>query len=182
MSRLKVFRTRLTTGTLKGRWIDLPTNGSIRPTRDRIRQAAFNMLTSRVDIAGLTVLDFCCGSGAWGLEAYSRGAVQVWVVDTDTRIVARNSQTLGIKNGVSVITADATRWTPPSLANIVLADPPYGSDILPAILSRAGQIGNPGSWWVLECGAEEIPSMDGFTDVQERVYGASKLIIAHQKS
>src|SRR5690606_23542151 len=117
---------RIITGKLKGKTIALPDSGAVRPTRERVRMAVINMLGSRLDWDGLAVADLCCGSGAWGLEAWSRGAKNVWLVDTDIRAARRNVQALGLSeaDGVHVAEANAMLWTPPAPLDVVMADPP----------------------------------------------------------
>lgn len=171
-------QTRIITGTLKGRALDLPGYTTVRPTRERVRQSIFNMLASRMDLAGLAVLDLFCGSGAWGLEALSRGAARVTLVDSDTRAVARNVASLGV--AVEVVQADVAAWAPTAPADVVMLDPPYGKGLVEAVLQRADAFGAAGSWWAIECGADEAPAMDGFEVVKTEVYGVSKVILARR--
>ena len=72
---------------------------SARPTTDRVREALFNVLAARLDFDGITVLDLYAGSGALGLEALSRGASEVLLVDSDRRaaeVITRNIGTVGL--------------------------------------------------------------------------------------
>jgi 16S rRNA G966 N2-methylase RsmD len=87
---------------------------------------------------------------------------------------------LGVKDKINVVQADARNWKAPSPFDIVLADPPYGSGIAQALLGRAGSIGKPGSWWVLEVGADEVLDWTDFADTRESVYGVSKIGIGRQ--
>lgn len=172
--------TRITTGRFKGRTLLLPNDAAVRPTRERIRQAVFNMLGSRLDWHGLTVADLCCGSGAWGLEAFSRGAAQVWLVDTDTRTARANVAALGLIEamGVHIVQADVRTWQPPTPLDVVLADPPYGTQLCANLLQRAAQLGAPTSWWALEDGANDaLEWPETFTNLAEKVYGVSKINI-----
>ena len=75
----------------------MPRTGT-RPTTDRVRESLFNLLTARIDFAGLSVLDLYAGSGALGLEALSRGATSVLFVESDDRaaaVIAKNIAALG---------------------------------------------------------------------------------------
>ena len=65
----------------------MPRTGT-RPTTDRVRESLFNVLASRVDFAGASVLDLYAGSGALGLEAMSRGAASAVFVESDHRAAA----------------------------------------------------------------------------------------------
>ena len=101
-----------------------------RPTTDRVREALFNVLTARVDFAGLAVLDLYAGSGALGLEALSRGATSALLVESDRRaaaVIADNVATLGASGAVvrcasveSVVAAGPGRRV-----DLVFLDPPY---------------------------------------------------------
>ena len=68
---------RIISGTLRGKKLFTPADNRIRPTADRAREAVFNILNSRLDLtlAACDVLDIFAGTGAFGLEACSRGVV-----------------------------------------------------------------------------------------------------------
>ena len=88
---------RIVAGVAGGRRLAVPP--SARPTTDRVREALFNVLAARLDLDGLRVLDLFAGSGALGLEALSRGADSVLLVDSDRRaaeVIARNVKALGL--------------------------------------------------------------------------------------
>jgi 16S rRNA (guanine966-N2)-methyltransferase len=178
---MAAFESRISAGILKGKKLLLPDGDAARPTRLRLRQAVLNMLVSRVELNGLSVVDFCCGSGALGLETYSRGAAHLTLLDVEVTHARRNVDALGVKDKVSVMKADARSWSAPALFDIVLADPPYGSGIAQALLKRAERIGKPRSWWVVETGAEDAMDWTGFAEVAEKVYGASKIGIGQQQ-
>ncbi len=140
--------TRIIGGSAGGRSIRTPTGDATRPTTDRVREALFSILESRVgSLRGLTVLDLYAGSGAIGLEAASRGASSVTLVEKDRRtaaLVRRNAADLGLE--VAVVAAPVARFlsgTPAGpLADVVFADPPYPlpsaavADDLTALASR----------------------------------------------
>lgn len=128
--------TRIISGVARGRTLKVPAKGT-RPTSDRVRESLFSALQSRLladglDWADICVLDLYAGSGALGLEALSRGAREVWLVENNraaATVIASNIETLGLP-GAHVLSSDAAvvaRLRPPSAApaNIVLADPPY---------------------------------------------------------
>jgi 16S rRNA (guanine966-N2)-methyltransferase len=103
---------------------------STRPTSDRVREALFNVLTARLDFAGLSVLDLYAGSGALGLEALSRGATSAIFVEADQRaaaVIAKNIAALGVtgatvlRGPVAAVLAAATQRP----VDLVMADPPY---------------------------------------------------------
>lgn len=173
-------QTRIITGSLKGRALELPGYTTVRPTRERVRQALFNMLASRMEFAGATVLDLFCGSGAWGLEALSRGAAKVLLVDNDLRAAERNVKALALESGVELVAADVAAWAPPAPADVVMLDPPYGKGLVEAVTARAEKFGAEGSWWAIECGAGEEPELGVLDVVKREAYGASQVIIARR--
>lgn len=73
--------TRIVAGTAGGHRIDVPRSGT-RPTSERVREALFARLEHYGIVEGARVLDLCAGSGALGLEAASRGADDVTLVDS----------------------------------------------------------------------------------------------------
>ncbi len=174
-----LFYDRIIAGTLKGRKVLLPKSEGVRPSKNRVRQAVFNLLGARLDWDGLSVGDLFCGSGAWGLEALSRGAAKVVLVDIDDRTAATNVKELGAANA-SVHSADVRQWKPASLLDVVLLDPPYGKGLAQGVIDRASVIGKSGSWWCAETGREEELNWAGFEDVNFRDYGASRVWVARQ--
>ncbi|MFC2474111.1 16S rRNA (guanine(966)-N(2))-methyltransferase RsmD [Actinomyces oris] len=121
--------TRIVAGTVGGRRIEVPRSGT-RPTSERVREALFARLDHYGVLDGARVLDLCAGSGALGLEAASRGAGEVALVDSSrsaSQTCQRNIRSLGL-SGVSAVTAKAATFlagpagTP---ADLVLIDPPY---------------------------------------------------------
>ena len=124
--------TRIVAGAAGGRRLAVPPRGT-RPTTDRVREAIFNVLASRLDFDGMRVLDLYAGSGALGLEALSRGAASVMFVDSDRRaaeVIARNIEAVGLPGATvrrgSVETVLAAGTSPAdSPFDLVLADPPY---------------------------------------------------------
>lgn len=151
--------TRIIGGALGGRRIKTPPGSATRPTSDRVREALFSMLESRDAVRGAHVLDLYSGSGALGLEAASRGARSVTLVESDRRAaaVARgNAESLGLAQ-VSVRAGSVERvlaGTPGYAADLVLADPPYDmpEDALAEVLARLTGSGwlAPGALLVVE--------------------------------
>lgn len=121
--------TRIIAGLAGGRRIEVPAKGT-RPTSDRVREALFGALDHDPGLDGAAVLDLCAGSGALGLEALSRGAAHVLLVESDRRaaaVVRRNVATLGLPGAeVAVLDAGALLRGPARRTyDIVLVDPPY---------------------------------------------------------
>ena len=133
--------TRIVAGAMGGRRIEVPRSGT-RPTSERVREALFARLDHYGVLDGARVLDLCAGSGALGLEAASRGAGDVTLVDssrTATDTCRRNIRALGL-GGVSAVTAKAAAFLAGPAgapADLVLIDPPYelSEEELTAILT-----------------------------------------------
>jgi 16S rRNA (guanine966-N2)-methyltransferase len=93
---------RIVSGSLKGRRLVAPEGTALRPTSDRAREALFNILAHAglgPKIQGAHFIDGFCGTGAVGLEALSRGAASVTLIDKDTRAAAANLKVLGLAGG-----------------------------------------------------------------------------------
>ncbi len=174
MATKDVFFDRVIAGIYKGRKIALPNTDGVRPSKNRVRQAVFNLLNARIDFDGLVVGDLFCGSGAWGLEAASRGAKHVFCVDIDERTAKRNISDLQAAH-MQAVASDIRQWKPATLLDVVLADPPYGKGLAQGLLDRAKDMGKSGSWWCLETGTDEELVWDGFEDVEHRDYGGSRV-------
>ncbi|KQX69573.1 16S rRNA (guanine(966)-N(2))-methyltransferase RsmD [Angustibacter sp. Root456] len=135
--------TRIIAGAAGGRRLQVPAGRDTRPTSDRVREALFSRLDHEGWLDGARVLDLYAGSGALGLEAASRGAAEVVLVESARPAAAtirRNVAALGLV-GVRVAEAKVERWLDrPAEARfeVVLADPPYPvtDDAVDAVLHR----------------------------------------------
>ena len=127
--------TRIIGGSARGRRLRTPPGNDTRPTADRVREALFSALESELGtISGLHVLDLFAGSGAVGLEARSRGATSVTLVEADRAtagVIRQNAEDLAFGE-VEVVVARAERWVTHESAgpafDVVYADPPYPMD------------------------------------------------------
>jgi 16S rRNA (guanine966-N2)-methyltransferase len=182
---------RIVAGRHRGRSIEAPAGGTVRPTSDRARESLFNILEhgklapgGLSPIRGARVLDAFCGTGALGLEALSRGAVHATFVDSDAatlRLARQNAAKLGETARAVFQQGDATR--PPRASepcNIAFLDPPYSSGLaIPALtgLADGGWLA-PGAIVIVETATrEDVVPPDGFTAVDERRYGKAKLTL-----
>ncbi len=141
---------RITGGQARGIPLALPKGDAVRPATDAMRQAVFSSLASRVP--GARFLDLFAGSGAYGLEALSRGAAGGVFVERDARTAAfirRNIEAVCKSLGrdttdLAVVTADAA--TVPlaggAAPNLVFVDPPYDviEEVAPKIFARLGEL------------------------------------------
>lgn len=135
--------TRIIAGVAGGRRLETPPGRGTRPTSDRVREALFSRLEHLDVLRGAQVLDLYAGSGALGLEAASRGARSVLLVEADRRAAAtirRNIDQLGLRQAAVLATGvDRALADPPASPDIdlVLCDPPYdiGEAELAAVLT-----------------------------------------------
>jgi 16S rRNA (guanine966-N2)-methyltransferase len=178
-------------GKHRGRTIAAPEGQSTRPTASRAREALFNILSHanwRADgtspLIDARVLDAFAGSGALGLEALSRGATHVTFLDNDAnaiKLIGENLRRLGETGAAKVVRADAMR-PPPGRepCDLVFLDPPYRSGhAVPALAAlAAGGWVAPGAIVTVELAHnEDIAPPSGFEAIDERRYGAAKIVI-----
>lgn len=123
---------RIIAGSAGGRHLEVPRGSRIRPTSDRVREALFSVLEARRIVVGARVLDLYAGSGALGLEAASRGARSVVLVDSAREAIGaiqRNLRTLELDR-VDVVHSTVERYLRRRDGgepfDLVLCDPPYG--------------------------------------------------------
>jgi 16S rRNA (guanine966-N2)-methyltransferase len=180
---------RIIGGQFKGRALAAPAGRATRPTADRTREAVFNILAHAdwsPGLEGQRVLDLFAGVGALGLEALSRGAAFALFVETDAAArgaIRDNIEALGLFGATRIHRRDATDLgaKPASLGapfDLVFLDPPYNNGLGEAALTRLGDGGwiGPDALIVYECAADEAPATPGFTRLDERVYGAAKVL------
>ena len=151
----------------------------LRPTSDRVREAIFNLLINGTHgdlVTGAHVLDLFAGTGALGLEALSRGAETVTLVDSGRpaqAIIAQNIAKMRVEAAVSTITKDATKLPIAAFPfNLIFLDPPYGKSLGEAALARAQSQGwlAPNAMILWEEGAPLAPPQ-GFALLERRRYG-----------
>ena len=120
--------TRIIAGTAGGRTLKVPPGSGTRPTSDRVREALFSSLEARDALRGATVLDLYAGSGALGLEAASRGAARVVLVESDRRaaaLIESNARSLGLRGEVVARPVRSFLAGPAEAFDLVVLDPPY---------------------------------------------------------
>jgi 16S rRNA (guanine966-N2)-methyltransferase len=178
-------------GKHRGRTIATPEGQGTRPTANRARESLFNILAhanwsgdGTSPLIGARVLDAFAGSGALGLEALSRGAAHATFLDNDAmaiKLIGENLRKLGETGQAKVVRADVVR-PPPARepCELVFLDPPYRSGLGgPALtaLAEAGWLA-PGAVATVElAGTEDLVPPAGFEAIDERRYGAAKILI-----
>lgn len=180
--------TRVIAGTAGGRRLAVPPGNGTRPTSDRAREGMFSTWESLDGpLGGARVLDLYGGSGAVGLEALSRGAAHVLLVEADARAVRTirdNVRAVGLP-GVDVRAgkAEQTAAAPPpgEPYDIVFLDPPYvvtDAELCEILLTLRGQ------GWLADDALVTVerstrggtfPWPDGFAAIKARRYGEGTL-------
>jgi 16S rRNA (guanine966-N2)-methyltransferase len=135
---------RVIGGVYRGRRLRTVGGLSVRPTSDRLRETLFNILAPRIQ--GIRFLDICAGSGAVGIEALSRGALAVTLIERSRHacaVIEANLNALGITSEVTAINRDAPaaikRLEQESEQfDVVFFDPPYASEIYGGVMKRLG--------------------------------------------
>lgn len=176
--------SRIIAGVAGGRTLVTPAGNSTRPTADRAREGLFSTLISLLgSIDGIRFLDLYAGSGAVGLEAASRGATSVVLVEREAkalRAIRTNLDALGLL-GVAVRAESVDRSLaadPGDGFDVVFADPPYADPIGPVLSALSS-----GSWLrpdaivcVERASRDEPPTWpDGLSGLQSRRYGEATL-------
>lgn len=185
--------SRIVAGLAGGRRLETPSGDSTRPTSDRVREAFFNVLASwngsgdlsaEQQLDGLAFLDLYAGSGAVGLEAASRGAERVVLVESNPRaaaVIRRNIEASGLPAQLRQGPVETTVSVPnPDPAfDVVWLDPPYGVDtakldaVLESVLAQ-GWVRPDGVVIVERAGRSSPPAVPG-TESWSRRYGDTTL-------
>lgn len=180
---------RLTGGEHNGRILKVPADGT-RPTQDKVRAAIYSSLAALVP--GARALDLFAGTGALGLEAWSRGAAWVeWVESGKNalRALRDNLKTLGVPSAAGrVLASDVFKLLGFPCAgegfDLVLADPPYAEAKangwqmkLAGLLAGNGWV-KPGGVFVFETeGRDPLPEFPGWRLARDKTYGSTRVLI-----
>ncbi|MGP4123280.1 MAG: 16S rRNA (guanine(966)-N(2))-methyltransferase [Sodalis sp. (in: enterobacteria)] len=182
-----VGQIRIIGGRWRGRKLPVPDSLGLRPTTDCMRETLFNWLALVIHQA--CCLDCFAGSGALGLEALSRGAASVTLLEQDRAVctqLARNLQVLQAQQA-RVITADSLRWLaqPGEAFNVVFIDPPFRQGMITsivAVLERHQRLADD-AWIYVETETEAlVPDMPAQWHLhREKVTGkvAYRLYLRH---
>ena len=173
---------RIIAGSRKGARIFAPRGFDTRPTADRVREAAFNLIGP---LDGADVLDLFAGSGAMGLEALSRGAATVTFVESDREgaaTIVRNLEKLEL-TGATVLREDARRRLAADVAagrryDLVLIDPPYRmlASLLPTLAVYLPSVVSPDGLVVVESSSHDEPELP-LPKRTSRRYGSARVTL-----
>jgi len=180
---------RLTGGVWRGRRLEVPEG--IRPTTELARKAAFDILGDA--IRGARVLDACAGSGAYGLEALSRGAAHATFVESNrgaTRVLRGNVERLGAGSAARVEEMSVARFSsngeegrgsaPGSgrtSFEVIFHDPPFKEISSESDLQLLLPLVRPGGWLFHERGDDAVLAPGGLAPANVRRYGLTRLLI-----
>jgi 16S rRNA (guanine966-N2)-methyltransferase len=169
---------RIVAGTRKGARIFAPKGLDTRPTADRVREAAFDLIGP---VDGAAVLDLFAGSGAMGLEALSRGAASAVFVESDReacRTIERNLEKLRFA-GARVVRADVFQAlaTETRTFDLVLCDPPYDFAAHERLAPYLVRVLAPNGLLVYETSARVELRVEGLQVRTSRTYGSARLTL-----
>lgn len=179
---------RIVGGKYRGKKLWAPEGKNVRPTSERAREAIFNILYSHLggEYGEQSLLDVFAGTGAFGLEALSRGFKRVTFVDIDTIPVLKNIKMFtSDSEKLSVVKADATRLPRARQKyDMVFMDAPYARNLTEQALQQLVKQG-----WLKEkalCIAEirqdeRFVISDEFELIDERVYGLARVLFLRLK-
>ncbi|MBV8432026.1 MAG: 16S rRNA (guanine(966)-N(2))-methyltransferase RsmD [Solirubrobacterales bacterium] len=167
---------RVISGRFGGRTLVAPSGRQTRPTPERVREAVFSILGP---VESLRVLDLFAGSGALGIEAVSRGAGELTLVDSSRRAIeaiTRNLRTLEINaevRGQPVLAFLEQAKDQGREYDLVFVDPPYGDALRlgPQLSAALGPVLVPDARVVFESDRRRPPELDPLRRVDERRYG-----------
>ncbi len=177
---------RVVAGALRGRRLKGFKGREIRPTSDKVKEAVFSILTSRGFFTDAPrVLDLYAGTGALGIEALSRGAVEAVFVDSNSQsaaLVRKNISDLGLEERSLVVVEKASRALrglskKDILFDIIFMDPPYGAGLIESTLEASLLVLDAGGLVVVE--GPKALDLDlgemGLHVLDKRIYGDTRV-------
>ncbi|MDH3998934.1 MAG: 16S rRNA (guanine(966)-N(2))-methyltransferase RsmD [Desulfuromonadales bacterium] len=140
---------RIIAGSARGRRLATLKDNSVRPTPDRVREALFSMLQSRLGgFNGLRILDLFAGSGALAIEALSRGAASATLIEKNTatmQVIRDNLKLCRLEDNATLLCGDAWRYLPTlpksQPFDLIFLDPPYNKGMAARALTELAQTG-----------------------------------------
>lgn len=178
---------RVIAGTCRGMKLVAPAGTATRPTSDRVKEALFNIISSRFLLQGARVLDICAGTGSLGIEALSRGAASCLFIENGRAALVsleKNISDPRIRGRAEIAAMDAVKALSLSARrgekyDIILFDPPYNSSLYFPVPEALISLGVPGvnALFVAECAAKQVlPDMFGpLVRFDRRIYGDTAL-------
>lgn len=140
-----IISMRVISGWARGKKLQEINDPDVRPTTDRVKESLFNII--QFELIGASFLDLFGGTGQIGIEALSRGASNVFIVDNkkeSLRIIRKNVLNLSSSSNINIIDSDAVNFIKNTSLkfDIIFLDPPYNSGILELIFPYIDKIMN----------------------------------------
>lgn len=183
---------RIVGGKYRGKVLEAPAGDATRPTSDRAREGLFNILEHGIPgfrLPEAHVADVFAGSGALGIEALSRGAASLVLIENDPtakRCIRTNLNSLKTENQDNCRILSANALSLPLAQrkmDLVMMDPPYHSELATPALQALAKTGwlHPETLIVIETakGAPD-PEIDGFAMIKDRSYGVARFLFLQQ--
>lgn len=174
---------RIIAGNYRGKKLFSPQRADVRPTADRAREAVFNILNNKLNSAWSEyhLLDLFAGTGAFALEALSRGAASVCMVDINPTDARKNAALFSAEQKkITILSASATALPPAARQySLLFSDAPYKRGLSePALISayNRGWLA-PGALCVIELEKNEVFAVpEAFELIDRRVYGLAQFL------
>jgi 16S rRNA (guanine966-N2)-methyltransferase len=173
---------RIVAGQWRGRKLETPAGWQTRPTSDRVREALFSMLASRLgSFADLRIADLFAGSGALGLEALSRGAAQCTFVERDQQALTALRANIAQLDAEATVLARSVETLPPAGQpfDLIVMDPPYDTDLASVAMAASVEKGwiGPSTWLSVETVRGASPMQDGLELDTQRSFGKAQITL-----
>lgn len=177
---------RIISGSARGRQLATFSGKDIRPTPDRVREAIFSILTSKLgSFNGVNTLELFAGSGAQSLEALSRGASSAILVDsgrTASEVITENIKRCRFESKVRVIRQDVFKALPQltdyAPFDLIFLDPPYNKNLLSTTIERIEHLNLLAENGIICAESSSKETLDDFTSINlidERTYGSTRI-------
>lgn len=180
---------RIISGIYRGKKLQSPSSPDVRPTSDRAREAVFNILYSKLSssLSEYSLLDVFSGSGAFALEAVSRGIKKVAMIDIDTKDLSKNVALFPQeKQKIKILKLDACNLpTASEQYDILFMDAPYNKGLSEKALQQLylKQWLQPQALCIVEVEKnEKILIPEQYEVVDERNYGLAKVLFLKLKN
>ena len=177
---------RIIGGRFRGRKLINYHNETTHPTTDRVKENVFNILNGRIDFADCSVLDLFAGTGQYGLEAHSRGAMNIIFNDSDPNaaaVIMKNCESINFKT--QILNLDFLKCLEKykhQKFNLIFLDPPYASDFgnqaVEFLFKNQMLIKN--GFIVFETSKDRTFEIDCFDTVIKKYGRAQVLLLSHK--
>ena len=178
---------RVIAGKARGTRLVSPRGMHTRPTADRVREALFSIIGSRLELERARIIDICAGTGSLGIEALSRGAGSCCFIENDRNAVAilsRNLVSTHLLEQADILEMDLQKALRilskrGKMFDIAFFDPPYNSElysIVPETICRLSLLA-AGAIFIAETSAKTVlpERLESLVKDSRRVYGDSAL-------